>query len=92
MSDTLTDTTFSRRDLLKGGGALIVGFSFAGGTGGPAAAARGDVAGPPDPTPSTPGSRCMPTTPRPSISARANSARATPPACCRSPAKSSTST
>ena len=49
MSDILTDTTFSRRDLLKGGGALIVGFSFAGGTGGPAAAARGDVAGPPDP-------------------------------------------
>jgi CO/xanthine dehydrogenase Mo-binding subunit len=49
MSDILTDTAFSRRDLLKGGGALIVGFSFAGGTGGPAAAARGDVAGPPDP-------------------------------------------
>ena len=49
MSDILTDTTFSRRDLLKGGGALIIGFSFAGGTGGPAAAARGDVAGPPDP-------------------------------------------
>jgi nicotinate dehydrogenase subunit B len=49
MSDILTDTTFSRRDLLKGGGALIVGFSFAGGTGVPAAA-RGDVAGPPDPS------------------------------------------
>src|SRR6185369_3305289 len=40
------DTDFTRRDLLKGGGALIVGFSFAGGT---AQAARGDVAGPPDP-------------------------------------------
>ncbi|MEA2988833.1 MAG: nicotinate dehydrogenase subunit [Alphaproteobacteria bacterium] len=43
-----TDTTFSRRDLLKGGGALIVGFSFAGAPL-PALAARGDVAGPPDP-------------------------------------------
>ncbi|MET0633586.1 MAG: molybdopterin cofactor-binding domain-containing protein [Xanthobacteraceae bacterium] len=49
MSAPLTDPTFSRRDLLKGGGALIVGFSFAGGSGGGAAAARGDVAGPPDP-------------------------------------------
>src|SRR3954469_6052561 len=42
------DTDFTRRNLLKGGGALIVGFSLAGGT--PSAeAARGDVAGPPDP-------------------------------------------
>jgi len=49
MSAPLTDPTFSRRDLLKGGGALIVGFSLAGGSGGAAAAARGDVAGPPDP-------------------------------------------
>src|SRR6266511_4390026 len=49
MSDILTDTTFSRRDLLKGGGALILGFSFAEGSSGPAAAARGDLAGPPDP-------------------------------------------
>src|SRR5215467_2856849 len=40
-----TDLPFSRRDLLKGGGALIIGFSLIG----PAAAARGDVAGPPDP-------------------------------------------
>jgi nicotinate dehydrogenase subunit B len=43
----------SRRDLLKAGGALIVGFSFAGqatATPAPAAAlARGAVAGPPDP-------------------------------------------
>ena len=39
---------FSRRDLLKGGGALIVGFSLAG-VPLPASAARGDVAGPPDP-------------------------------------------
>jgi CO/xanthine dehydrogenase Mo-binding subunit len=46
MTDTLSDTTFSRRDLLKSGGALIVGFSFAGAPL-PAAAARGDVAGPP---------------------------------------------
>jgi len=38
---------FSRRDLLKGGGALVIGFSIAGSP--PAAAARGDVAGPPDP-------------------------------------------
>jgi CO/xanthine dehydrogenase Mo-binding subunit len=39
---------FSRRDLLKGSGTLIVGFSLAG-PAGPAAAARGDAAGPPDP-------------------------------------------
>ena len=38
----------SRRDLLKGGGALIIGFSLSG-LPSPAAAARGDVAGPPDP-------------------------------------------
>jgi nicotinate dehydrogenase subunit B len=50
MSGILTDTTFSRRDLLKGGGALFIGFSFAGAPSAPAAAARGDVAGPPDPT------------------------------------------
>src|SRR3954469_12051039 len=42
------DTDFTRRNPLKGGGALIVGFSLAGGTP-PAEAARGDVAGPPDP-------------------------------------------
>ena len=40
---------FNRRDLLKGGGAVIVGFSFAGAAAAPAAAARGEVAGPPDP-------------------------------------------
>jgi len=41
---------FSRRDLLKSGGAMIVGFSFAGAAdAAPAAVARGDVAGPPDP-------------------------------------------
>src|SRR5262244_1172811 len=39
---------FSRRDLLKGGGALVIGFRIAGAPQ-PAAAARGDVAGPPDP-------------------------------------------
>src|SRR5206468_11763605 len=44
-SDTLC---FSRRDLLKGGGALVIGFSMSGAPL-PAAAARGDVAGPPDP-------------------------------------------
>ena len=42
-----SDLFFSRRDLLKGGGALIVGFSLAG-VAGPAAAARADAAGPPD--------------------------------------------
>jgi CO/xanthine dehydrogenase Mo-binding subunit len=44
--------TFSRRDLLKGGGAMIVGFSFAGATAAapaPAMAARGELPGPPDP-------------------------------------------
>ena len=49
MSAPLSDPTFSRRDLLKGGGALIVGFSFAGASGGAAAAARGAARGPPDP-------------------------------------------
>ena len=39
---------FSRRDLLKGGGALVIGFQI-GGAAMPAMAARGDVAGPPDP-------------------------------------------
>ena len=34
--------------MLKGGGALVIGFSLSG-MPGPAAAARGDVAGPPDP-------------------------------------------
>jgi nicotinate dehydrogenase subunit B len=43
-----TDIPFSRRDLLKGGGALIIGISTSG-IPGPALAARGDVAGPPDP-------------------------------------------
>ena len=43
------DNDLTRRDLLKGGGALIVGFSLAGGTL-TARAARGDVAGPPDPS------------------------------------------
>jgi len=47
MSDTDT-LCFSRRDLLKGGGALVIGFRIAGAPL-PAAAARGDVAGPPDP-------------------------------------------
>jgi len=42
-----TGLSFSRRALLKSGGALIVGFSMGGVM--PAAAARGDVAGPPDP-------------------------------------------
>src|SRR5262249_21282497 len=40
---------FSRRDVIQGGGALIVGFSLAGVILDAAAAARGDVAGPPDP-------------------------------------------
>ena len=50
MNAILTDTRtgpLSRRDLLKGG-ALVVGFCIAG-SALPAMAARGDVAGPPDP-------------------------------------------
>jgi CO/xanthine dehydrogenase Mo-binding subunit len=43
------DSSFSRRALLKSGGALIVNFSLAGVAPAAAAAARGDVAGPPDP-------------------------------------------
>src|SRR5262249_22593586 len=43
-----TGLPFSRRDLLKGGGALIIGFSMSG-LPAPALSARGDVAGPPDP-------------------------------------------
>ncbi len=48
MTAIFNDTAFSRRELLKGSGALIVGFSL---TGIPlaASAARGDAAGPPDP-------------------------------------------
>jgi CO/xanthine dehydrogenase Mo-binding subunit len=60
MSDVMSDThrgvdiataSFSRRDLLKGGGAMIVGFSMAGAaaSAAPAIAARGAVAGPPNP-------------------------------------------
>src|SRR5437588_17010 len=49
MTDILSDTNYSRRDLLKGGGALIVGFSMTGALPESAAAARGEVAGPPDP-------------------------------------------
>jgi nicotinate dehydrogenase subunit B len=47
----ISRTAFSRRDALKGGGAMIVGFSFAGelAVTAPAFAARGDIAGPPDP-------------------------------------------
>ena len=51
MNAILTDTSagpLSRRDLLKGGGALVVGFCI-GGSALPASAARGDAAGPPDP-------------------------------------------
>lgn len=47
MTEMPAASSFSRRNLLKGGGALVVTFSLAHGT--PAAAARGDVAGPPDP-------------------------------------------
>jgi nicotinate dehydrogenase subunit B len=43
------DLSFSRRDLLKAGGAMLVGFSFAGAGAPSALAARGDIAGPPDP-------------------------------------------
>ena len=50
MTAILTDTAppLSRRNLLKGGGALVVGFCI-GGSALPALAARGDAAGPPDP-------------------------------------------
>jgi nicotinate dehydrogenase subunit B len=46
---TNTDNILSRRGLLKAGGALIVGFSFSAALPRGALAARGDVAGPPDP-------------------------------------------
>jgi nicotinate dehydrogenase subunit B len=47
---TLAEMAFSRRDALKRGGAMIIGFSFAGelASTAPAFAARGDIAGPPD--------------------------------------------
>jgi len=45
MTDALT---LSRRDLIQSGGALIVGFSLSAALPEAAAAARGDVAGPPD--------------------------------------------
>ncbi len=44
-----TDCILSRRGLLKSGGALIVGFSFAPAMRARAPGARGDIAGPPDP-------------------------------------------
>src|ERR1700720_1305019 len=44
-----TRLPFSRRDLLKAGGGLGVGFRM-GGAASPAAPARGDAAGPPDPS------------------------------------------
>nr|TFG55612.1 MAG: hypothetical protein E4H34_00135 [Hyphomicrobiales bacterium] len=44
-----TDSVLSRRGLLKAGGALIVGFSFLPALSKTASAARGDIAGPPDP-------------------------------------------
>jgi nicotinate dehydrogenase subunit B len=47
MTASARDISFARRDLLKGGGALIVGFSLVGVP--LPASARGDVAGPPDP-------------------------------------------
>ena len=53
MTEILTEKRFSRPAFLKGTGALVVGFSLAGAaTAGKAsaAAARGDVAGPPDAT------------------------------------------
>ena len=46
MNEHVTDLNFSRRDLLNGGGALIVGFSLAGLPADVALAARGDVPGP----------------------------------------------
>ncbi len=46
MNEHVTDLNFSRRDLLKGGGALIVGFSMGGVPADVALAARGDVPGP----------------------------------------------
>jgi nicotinate dehydrogenase subunit B len=49
MTESFTDFSFSRRDLLKGGGALVVGFSLTGAVPDMAAAALGDTAGPPDP-------------------------------------------
>ena len=49
MSAMHANSSFSRRALLKSGGALIVSFSLAGVAPAAAAAARGDVAGPPDP-------------------------------------------
>ncbi len=78
-------------DLLKSGGALVVGFSLAE-VPSMASAARGECRRPRQiRMRSTPGSRSMPITPRPSISESASSAMATPPACCRSRPKSSTS-
>jgi CO/xanthine dehydrogenase Mo-binding subunit len=44
MTDILAATAYSRRDLLKGGGALVIGFCVAG-----TPVARADLGGPPDP-------------------------------------------
>ena len=50
MTDTLPATGFSRRDLLKSGGALVVGFSLAG-----LPSARAETGGPPVKTPTRQG-------------------------------------
>jgi nicotinate dehydrogenase subunit B len=51
MTDLLTEKTFSRRRFVQGSGALVVGFSLAGGSSraNAASSARGDDTNPPDP-------------------------------------------
>jgi nicotinate dehydrogenase subunit B len=50
MSGSINALDFSRRDLLKTGGAMVIGFSFAdAAAAAPGVATRGNVAGPPDP-------------------------------------------
>ena len=86
-----SDLIFSRRDVLKSGGALIVGFSLAGAAG-PAAAARGDAAGPPDPNAVDTWIAVHADNSATIYFENANWGRGTPPGCCRSRAKSSIST
>ena len=92
MTDILDDAAFSRRDMLKGGGALIVGFALAGL---PLRHARRAAVAPGSPDPARIDSWiAIHADNTATVYSRqdASSARATPPACCRSPAKSSIST
>jgi hypothetical protein len=85
-----TSAAFSRRDLIKGG-ALIVGFAMAG-VPTVATAATGAAAGPPDPSRIDSWIAVHLDNTATVFLGKCELGQGTPPACCRSPAKSSIST